>query len=106
MLHSSFIGLCFKYNTMKYCKNCGKLTIIKKDRYECDCDVVYPKAANTVIVYNDYPPECYGNLKKLCDSKKVSYSTHSKKKFPFTINGNEVFKVEVKKGDKKEKKKI
>jgi len=42
---------------MKKCKNCGKLPIIKKDRLECECGVVYPKAVNTVIVYNSYPPE-------------------------------------------------
>jgi len=58
-----------------------------------------------MIIYNTYPPEAYGNLKTLCDDLKVSYSTYSKKDFPLTINGIEVFKVVVKRGEKKEKKK-
>ena len=44
-------------------------------------------------------------LKTLCDDLKVSYSTYSKKEFPLTINGVEVFKVAVKMGGGKEKKK-
>ena len=58
-----------------------------------------------MIILNKYPPEAYGNLKTLCDDLKVSYSTYSKKEFPLTINGVEVFKVVVKRGEKKEKKK-
>jgi hypothetical protein len=58
-----------------------------------------------MIIYNKYPPEAYGNLKTLCDDLKVSYSTYSKKEFPLNINGIEVFKVVVKRGEKKEKKK-
>ena len=58
-----------------------------------------------MIIYNKYPPEAYGNLKTLCDDLKVSYSTYSKKDFPLNINGIEVFKVVVKRGEKKEKKK-
>lgn len=54
-----------------------------------------------MIIYNTYPPEAYGNLKTLCNDLKVSYSTYSKKEFPLTINGVEVFKVEVKRGEKK-----
>ena len=59
-----------------------------------------------MLILNKYPPEAYGNLKSLCDDLKVSYSTYSKKKFPLNINGIEVFKVEVKKGEKKEKKNL
>jgi hypothetical protein len=58
-----------------------------------------------MIILNKYPPEAYGNLKTLCDDLKVSYSTYSKKEFPLTINRIEVFKVVVKRGEKKEKKK-
>ena len=58
-----------------------------------------------MIILNNYPPEAYGNLKTLCEHLKVSYSTYSKKEFPLTINGVEVFKVVVKRGEKKEKKK-
>jgi len=58
-----------------------------------------------MIIYNTYPPELYGNLKTLCEELKVSYSTYSKKHFPLTINGVEVFKVAVKRGGRKEKKK-
>ena len=60
-----------------------------------------------MIILNKYPPEAYGNLKTLCEYLKVSYSTYSKKDFPLTINGVEVFKVVVKKGGgrKKENKK-
>ena len=58
-----------------------------------------------MIILNKYPPEAYGNLKTLCDDLKVSYSTYSKKDFPLTINGVEAFKVVVKRGEKKEKKK-
>jgi hypothetical protein len=61
--------------------------------------------ANKMIILNKYPPEAYGNLKTLCEELKVSYSTYSKKEFPLTINGVEVFKVAVKRGEKKEKKK-
>jgi hypothetical protein len=59
-----------------------------------------------MIILNKYPPEAYGNLKTLCDDLKVSYSTYSKKEFPLTINGLEIFKVEVKRGDKKKKNQI
>lgn len=59
-----------------------------------------------MLILNKYPPEAYGNLKTLCDDLKVSYSTYSKKDFPLNINGVEVFKVVVKRGEKKEKKKI
>ena len=58
-----------------------------------------------MIIYNKYPPEAYGNLKTLCNDLKVSYSTYSKKDFPLNINGIEVFKVAIKRGEKKEKKK-
>lgn len=58
-----------------------------------------------MIIYNISPPEAYGNLKTLCNDLKVSYSTYSKKEFPLIINGIEVFKVVVKRGKKKEKKK-
>ena len=58
-----------------------------------------------MLILNKYPPEAYGNLKTLCDDLKVSYSTYSKKDFPLNINGVEVFKVVVKRGEKKEKKK-
>lgn len=57
-----------------------------------------------MIILNKYPPEAYGNLKTLCDDLKVSYSTYSKKDFPLTINGVEVFKVLVKRGRKRKKK--
>jgi hypothetical protein len=53
-----------------------------------------------MIILNNYPPEAYGNLKTLCEDLKVSYSTYSKKQFPFKINGVEVFKVAVKRGPK------
>lgn len=58
-----------------------------------------------MIIYNSYPPEAYGNLKTLCDDLKVSYHTYKAKIFPFKIGGIEVFKVAVKRGKKKEKKK-
>lgn len=58
-----------------------------------------------MIILNTYPPEAYGNLKTLCDDLKVSYNTYSKKEFPLTINGIEVFKVAVKRGEKKEREK-
>lgn len=58
-----------------------------------------------MIIFNKYPPEAYGNLKTLCDNLKVSYSTYSKKQFPFKIGEIEVFKLSVKRGEKKEKKK-
>ena len=58
-----------------------------------------------MLILNNYPPEAYGNLKTLCDDLKVSYSTYSKKEFPLKINGIEVFKVAVKRGEKKENKK-
>ena len=58
-----------------------------------------------MIIYNKYPPEAYGNLKTLCEALKVSYHTYKAKSFPFKINDVEVFKVVVKRGEKKEKKK-
>jgi len=61
---------------------------------------------DTIIVYNSEIPNLYGNLKSLCDELGVSYSTYSKKEFPFKIGGIEVFKRPVKRGEKKEKKKI
>ena len=58
-----------------------------------------------MIIYNIYPPKAYGNLKTLCDDLKVSYHTYKAKSFPFKIGNVEVFKVVVKRGEKKEKKK-
>ena len=58
-----------------------------------------------MIILNKYPPEAYGYLKTLCNELKVSYSTYSKKEFPLTINGIEVFKVVVRRGGEKRKEK-
>lgn len=58
-----------------------------------------------MIILNKYPPEAYGNLKTLCEELKVSYHTYKAKAFPFKIGEVEVFKVVVKRGEKKEKKK-
>ena len=44
--------------------------------------------------------ENFGNLKTMCEYLGVSYSTYSKKKFPFKIGDIEVFKVPVKRGCK------
>ena len=60
---------------------------------------------DTIICYNSEIPNLYGNLKTLCEELEVSYSTYSKKKFPFKIGDTEVFKLPVKRGEKKEKKK-
>lgn len=53
--------------------------------------------------------ENYGNLKTMCEHLGVSYHTYKAKKFPFKIgykHGNiHVYKTEVKRGEKKEKKK-
>ena len=57
-----------------------------------------------MIIYNKYPPEAYGNLKTLCNDLGVSYSTYSKKKFPFKIGDVEVLKRPVKRGVNKKKK--
>jgi len=58
-----------------------------------------------MILYNDYPPELYGNLKTLCADKDVSYHTYKAKEFPFMINEVEVFKIPVKRGGRKIKQK-
>ena len=54
-----------------------------------------------MIIYNTYPPQPYGNLKTLCDDLKVSYNTYKAKDFPFKINDIEVFKIPVKRGERK-----
>ncbi|MDX5583606.1 MAG: hypothetical protein QNK20_01560 [Aureibaculum sp.] len=55
------------------------------------------------VIYNDYPPQVYGNLKTLCKAKGVSHNTYKVKKFPFKINGIEVFKDKIRKGERKTK---
>lgn len=56
---------------------------------------------DTIIVYNSEIPILYGNLKTLCEDLDVSYSTYSKKQFPFNIGNIEVLKIEVKRGHRK-----
>jgi len=60
---------------------------------------------DTIIVYNTYPPVLYGNLKTLCEDLDVSYHTYKAKDFPFKIGEVEVFKIPVKRGQRKIKQK-
>ena len=56
-----------------------------------------------MIIYNTYPPELYGNLKKLCEDIGVNPRKYDTLKFPFFIGEIEVFKIPVKRGSRKSK---
>ena len=49
--------------------------------------------------------ENFGNLKTMCEYLGVSYHNYKSKRFPFKIGDIYVYKTEVKRGEKKEKKK-
>jgi len=49
--------------------------------------------------------ENFGNLKTMCEYLGVSYHTYKAKRFPFKIGDIHVYKTDVKRGEKKEKKK-
>jgi len=49
---------------------------------------------STAVIMITTPPRWWGNLKKFCRDNQLSYSTYSKKKFPFEVNGISVYKVE------------
>ena len=48
---------------------------------------------NVIILIKDGVHEVWGSLKQICDVKKLSYHTLSRKKFPFKSNGISFVKV-------------
>jgi hypothetical protein len=46
-----------------------------------------------ILIEKDKAPECWGNLKKLCEAKGLKYNSLSKMKMPIQINGCTIYRV-------------
>lgn len=46
-----------------------------------------------ILIEKDKAPECWGNLKKLCEAKGWKYNTISKLKLPFEFDGCIIYRV-------------
>lgn len=59
-----------------------------------------------MIIYNTQPPKLYATLRMLCRDLGVNPRKYDTLKFPFKINGIEVFKEEVIRGKRRIKPEI
>jgi hypothetical protein len=47
-----------------------------------------------ILIEKDKAPECWGNLKKLCEAKGYKYNTLSKEKMPIKLENCIIYRVQ------------